>query len=94
MPRVEDRTTYLRLVNANDCVKDKIIGCYLTPKTQRETRSRKAKSKMRKKKKQSEHNPMETKPKEPQMTRLKRKQKYKEQKRILKGLWTIKMEGS
>ena len=46
MPRVKDKTTYLRLVNANDCVKDKITGCYLTQKTQWETRSRKAKSKM------------------------------------------------
>ena len=34
IPRVKDKTTYLRLVNANDCVKDKITGCYLPHKTQ------------------------------------------------------------
>ena len=45
VPRIKDKTTYLRLVNAaNDCVKDKITGCYLTQKTQWETRSRKTKN--------------------------------------------------
>ena len=38
MPRVKDTTTYFRFVNANDCVKDKITGCYLTQKTQWKTR--------------------------------------------------------
>ena len=67
---------------------------YLTQKTQRETRSRKEQSKLGKTKEQPEQNPTETKPKESQMTRLERKQKYKEQKRILKELWTTEMEDS
>ena len=94
MPRVKDKTTYLRLVNATDNVKDKITRCYLTQKTQRETRSRRAQSKKGKTNEQTEQNPTKTKPKEPQMTRLKRKQKYKEQKQILKELWTTEMEDS
>ena len=94
MPRVKDKTTYLRLVNANDCVKNKVTGCYLTQKTQRETRSRKAQSKQGEVNKQTKPNSTETKPQEPPMTRLERKQKYKEQKQILKELWTTEMEDS
>ena len=63
MPRVKDKTTYLRLVNATDCVKDKITGCYLTQKTQRETQSRKAQSKKGKIDEQTEQNPTRNKTK-------------------------------
>ena len=94
MPRVKDKTTYLRLVNATDCIKDQITGCYLTQKTQRETRSRKAQSMKGTLEEQSQQNPTKMKQKEPIMTRLERKQKYKEQKRILQELWTTDMENS
>ena len=53
-----------------------------------------AKSKTGKTNEQLEQNPTETKPKESQMTRFERKQKYKEQKRILKELWTTELEDS
>ena len=92
MPQLQGKNEYLMYVKAHDCIKDKITGCY---KVEPVGSSRKIVPKKPKPKQPKETKIKETKAKvkdEPEMTRLERKQKYKELKRTLQKEWSTEME--
>lgn len=48
------------IINVQDCIKDKITGCYLTQDKKQETRSRRTKAKIEEQKAKHEMKPKET----------------------------------
>ncbi|MCO5570330.1 hypothetical protein L7F22_024049 [Adiantum nelumboides] len=84
MPLVKEKTAYLRLVKANDCVKDKIIGQFA--RTQKWENQKENKHE-RKSTKLSEDWEIMSK-----MTKTERKSEYNKLKKTLKDVWTTEME--
>lgn len=75
MPIIRGKNAFLRYVQAHDCIKDKIMGCYrVEPKN------------IKKPKNEKNDNG------EPVLTKLERKQKYKELKQTLQREWSTEME--
>ena len=90
MPQLQGKNEYLMYVKSHDCIKDKITRCY---KVEPVGGSRKIVPKKPKPKQSKETKIKETKEKEePEITRLERKQKYKELKRTLQKEWSAEME--
>ena len=90
MREYRSKPHYLMMVDAKDCMKNKISGCYLTQETKsEETVETKHPQNKKKQKKGSQQS---TKTKEKTLTKLERKHKYIELKREMKHSWTTKME--
>ena len=81
MPRINGKKHYLELVKADDVVKDKITGCYLTHIRGVRTSTKRSKSEKSKTVKKDTCKPQK-------MTKLERKTTYNEVKRVLKQVWT------
>ncbi|MCO5554772.1 hypothetical protein L7F22_008306 [Adiantum nelumboides] len=84
MPLVKDKTGYLRLVKANDCVKDKVTGQFIKARKQENNKKNKLKRDGTKL-----HEGWEIRS---GMTNTERKSEYNKLKKTLKDVWTIEME--
>ncbi|MCO5601140.1 hypothetical protein L7F22_055259 [Adiantum nelumboides] len=84
MPLVKNKTRYIRLVKANDCVKDKITGEFVKAKKRENHKKNKLE---RKGTKLSEGWEIRSR-----MIKTGRKSKYNKLKKTLKDVWTTEME--
>ena len=93
MLEFKNKTHYLMGVQARDCIKDKVTGCYLTQvvrpqSTKDKTKTKKIKNTENKTKEQKD----KTKEKELKLTKTERKAKYQELKRTLNKVWSTETE--
>ena len=84
MPKMKGKMHYLMMLNARDCVKDKVIGCYLANPSKRETQYLKKKQKKEKPNKGETQIEREKRVKEPPINKVERRVKYDEHKCKLK----------
>ncbi|MCO5586949.1 hypothetical protein L7F22_040894 [Adiantum nelumboides] len=84
LPLVKDKTGYLRLVKANDCVKDKVTGRFVKAKKQENNKKNKLKRDGTKLQEGWEIRS--------RMTKIDRKSDYNKLKKTLKDVWTTEME--
>ena len=79
-------------MSAKDCIKNEITGCYLTkttPGARKPKRPKQEKTKIKIKKLLMKRSQRRS---EPPMTRVERKAKYNERKRMIRDIWTTEME--
>ena len=91
MPNLKGKTHYLMKINATDCIKDKVTGCYLAEDVQSNTTPITPTITKENKKKPRKITPKKQK-KEGSMTKTERKAKYNEHKRRLQQIWTTEFE--
>ena len=79
MPEFRNKSHYLVGVKANDCVKDKVTGCYLTQVIRTNNKKKSPKSNKTEGTKQAEEQTREKqKTEEKELTKVERKAKYNE----------------
>ena len=83
---------YLMMVNARDCVKDKVTGCYLINTIKKGTQFQKQKQKLEKQKEKKMKLDKNSTVKQPSMIKVERRAKYNEHKRRVKEVWIAKVE--
>ena len=85
------KNAFLRYVQAHDCVKDKVTGCYRVEPVEKE-KNLKPKPKNTKPKNNKKEENKKSEKGEPELTKLERKQRYRELKRTLQREWSTEME--
>ena len=96
MPEFKNKSHYLIGVQARDCVKDKVTGCYLAQVVRPTAKENKTKTKKieNSENKTSKHKEKQEKQKEdkPKLSKTERKAKYQELKRTLNKVWSTDTE--
>lgn len=92
MPTIRNKTQYLELVNAHDCIKDKVTGCYLTQIMRANPITSKRKHSVKLKSTKTTSKPAKPMPDETKLSKIELKEKRKSWRQTLKYVWATKFE--